>query len=109
LDFVLIPQPSDCMSLFTHGTAVFYLPQFPFSGEIEASNMLTFLDSIKHYEKIGWVSPLHNVVVVTPNDRIVSHSDLLNDYFTMKLEQYGVEVRYNTTMNSINKGIYFFC
>ena len=93
------------MSLFNHGTAVFYLPQFPFSGEIEASNMLTFVDSIKHFESIGWVSPLHNVVVVTPNDRLVSTSELLNDYYKNKLAEYGVEVRYGTSINSIDKGI----
>jgi len=93
------------MSLFNHGNAVFYLPEFPFSGEIEASNMLTCLDSFKFFETIGWVSPLHNIILVTPNDRIVSNSDLLNNYYEKKLEQYGVEVRYNTSLNAINKGI----
>ena len=94
--------------MFTHGTAVFYLPEFPFSGEVEASNLLLALDSMKFFEKIGYVSPLHNVVVVTPNDRLVSKSDLLNQYYIEKLESYGVEVRYGHSLTSIDKGKFWF-
>lgn len=97
-------QEGDCVGLFTHGTAVFYLPEFPFSGEVESSNLLLALDSFKHFENIGAVSPLHNVVVVTPNDRLVSNSELLNDYYLQKMEQYGVEVRYGQKLTAIDKG-----
>lgn len=92
------------MGMYTHGTAVFYLPEFPFSGEIETSNMLMALDTFQHFENIGYASPLRNTIVVTPNDRLVSNSDLLNDYYIRKMEQYGVEVRYGQKMTAIDKG-----
>ena len=92
------------MTNFTCGTAVFYLPEFPFSGEIETSNLLLALDTFKHFVDIGQVSPLYNVVVVTANDRLVSQSDLLNEYYVRKMEEYGVEVRYGQTMTAVNKG-----
>lgn len=95
-----------CIDRFTHGTAIFYLPEFPFSGEVEASNLLLALESFKNYLNAGWVSPLYKVVVATPNDRIVSHSQLLNDFYLKKFEEYGVEVCYGTKMMSVDKGNY---
>ena len=92
------------MADYNHGTVVFYLPEFPFSGEIETSNMLMALDSFEHFEKIGWVSPIRKVVVATPNDRLVSHSSLLNDFYVKKLGEYGAEIRYGQKMTSIDKG-----
>jgi len=90
---------------FSNGTAVFYLPEFPYSGEVETSNLLLALDTFKHFMNIGQMSPLYHVVVVTANDRLISQSDLLNDFYVRKLEEYGVEVRYGQTMTAIDKGI----
>lgn len=83
---------------------MFYLPEFPFSGEVEAWNLLMALDTFRHFQNIGAVSPLHKIVVSTPNDRLVSHSELLNEYFMGKLEKYGAEVRLGQKMTAVDKG-----
>lgn len=80
------------------------MPEFPFSGEVEASNLLLALDNFQAGKEIGWVSPLHNVTVVTPNDRLVSNSALLNDFYVRKLENYGATIMYGTKLLSIDKG-----
>lgn len=84
------------------------MPEFPYSGEVESSNLLLALDTFKHFSNIGQVSCLYNVVVVTPNDRLVSNSDLLNDFFLKKMEEYGVEVRFGQSMTAVNKSKNFY-
>lgn len=92
------------MSHYTGGTAVFYLPEFPYSGEVESSNLLMSLELWHHFESIGAVSPKRKTILVTPNNRIISNSDLLNQFYLDKLAQYNVEIRYGEKMISIDKG-----
>jgi sulfide:quinone oxidoreductase len=93
------------MSYFTHGDAVFYLPEFPYSGEVETSNMLMSLELWQHLENIGNCSPLRQITVVTPNDRLISKSDKLNDFYLNKLAAHGANIVYGKRMTAINDRI----
>ena len=92
------------MGTYLNGNAVFYFPEFPYSGEIETSCLLHAIESWQHLENIGAISPIRQTVVITPNKRIASHSDLLNDFVIRKLEDSGVSIMFSSKMISIDKG-----
>lgn len=96
------------MSYFYNGDAVFYLPEFPYSGEVETSNMLMSLDLWQHFENIGNASPFRSVTVVTPNDRLISKSDKLNEFYLNKLAQHGATIVYGKKLTAVNDRNYFF-
>ena len=96
------------MSYFYNGNAVFYLPEFPYSGEVETSNLLMSLDLWQHFENIGNASPLRNITVVTPNDRLISKSEKLNEFYLNKLAAHGVNILYGKRMTEVNDGNFFY-
>lgn len=71
--------------MFTSGNAYIYIPEFPFSGEIETYNFLMTIDYLAYGEKIGLVSPLHSLTIINANDRFASHSKVLDDFIKNKI------------------------
>ncbi len=94
---------TECLALFESGSSFFFIPPFPFSGEVETYNFLVALDLWDYSEKIGLVSPKRKVTIVNANDKFSSHSPVLDKYIKKALENFDVEIIYNTKLNSINK------
>ena len=64
------------------------------------------LQTWKHYEDLGIVSPKRETIVISANDRLISKSSKLNDYYLQKLQEYGVKIQYNQKLTRVNKGTY---
>lgn len=90
-------------SLFETGHAYFYIPPFPFSGEVETYNFLFNINMWNKTEKQGLVSPFRKITIINANDRFSQNSDKLNEFFKSKLEALNAEVIYNTELKSIDR------
>jgi len=88
--------------LFYSGDAYVYIPPFPFSGEIEGYNFLIALDTWRESVKLGQVSPKHSLTIINANDRFASKSDALDSFIKQKLNDYGVNVHYNTKLTAVD-------
>lgn len=91
------------MELFEHGDAFFYIPPFPFSGEVESYNFLYALDIWKKGEKSGVVSPCRSATIINANSKFCSTSDKLNEFILKELEKFDVKILYNTKLASVDK------
>ena len=61
-----------------HGDAYFYVPKFPFAGEVETYNFLFNLEYWKGNQTIGIVSPVRTFNIINANDKFASHSKELD-------------------------------
>lgn len=91
------------ISLFEHGQAVIYIPEFPFQSEIEHMNFLYALSTWEMNEKLGIGSPLWHLTIINANDRFASQCDVLDKFIRDRLATHSkVTVHFNTKLKSIN-------
>ena len=91
------------IELFEHGNAFFYIPPFPFSGQGESYNFLYALQVWKNGVESAVVSPVNTVNIVNANSEFCEHSQKLNEFIKKELENFDVNVMYNTKLVSVNK------
>lgn len=91
------------ITMANHGDIFFYIPPFPFGGEIESMNLLAALDIFRTSVTAGVMSPLYRVHVINANDRFASNSPLLSKFIadTLAADNH-VHVQMNTTLKSID-------
>lgn len=91
------------VSLFEHGEAVIYIPEFPFQSEIEHMNILYALSTWEMNERFGISSPKWHLTIINANDRFASQCDVLDKYIRDRLASHSkVSVHFNTKLKSIN-------
>jgi hypothetical protein len=91
------------ISLFEHGDAFIYIPEFPFQNEVEHLNFLYALSTWELNEELGVGSPLRKLTIVNANDRFASKCDVLDQYIRKRLEGHSkVDVLFNTKLKNIN-------
>lgn len=85
------------------GDIFFYIPPFPFGGEIESMNLLVALDTFRQSVKTGIMSELYKVHVINANDTFAAHSPLLNKFIEERLAADGkVHVRMRTRLTGVD-------
>lgn len=90
-------------SLFEHGNAFIYIPEFPFQNEVEHLNFLYALSTWEMNQELGIGSPLRHLTIINANDRFASKCDLLDQYIRKRLEGHSkVDVLFNTKLKNIN-------
>lgn len=86
-----------------NGDIYFYIPPFPFAGEIESMNLLVALDTWALHEKIGLISPLRKVHIINANDRFASKDPLLDTFIRERLSKHDkVEVQFKTKLLEVD-------
>lgn len=83
---------------FETGDAYYYIPPFPFSGEVETYNFL-FSEAIwKKDERLGMVSPIRKLRILNANQSF-SNDSQIDEFIKTKAEKLGIEVIYGATLN----------
>lgn len=86
-----------------NGDIYIYLPPFPYAGEIESMNLLVALDTWAMHEKIGLISPLRKVHIVSANDRFASKDALLDKFIRERIAKFEkVELSFNTKLLEVD-------
>jgi hypothetical protein len=83
---------------YTHGDAFFYIPKFPFRGEISGYHFLMAHDYWEYYRKIGKVSPKSSLTVVNANDSFTQYDKQAHDYILKQCQKRGIGVLFNTQL-----------
>ena len=87
---------------FVHGDAYFYIPKYPFRGEIAYYNFLQAYDYWQYYIKIGKVSPKMSLTVVNANDTFAQFDPEAHDFIMKECEKRGIKVLFNTELKEID-------
>lgn len=88
---------------YHHGDAYFYIPKFPFKGEIGAYHFLQAHQTWKDYKKIGHLHPNAEFKIINANDKFCQFEPETDEFFKKMCEKEGIEVLYNTELTEINK------
>lgn len=88
---------------FNHGNAYFYIPKFPFKGEIGAYHFFSAHSTWEFYKKIGKVHPNSTFTIINANDNFTQFEPDTDEFFRTQLEKKGINVMYNTELTEINK------
>lgn len=86
---------------YTHGDAYFYIPKYPFKGEIAAYHFLQAWDYWEYYRKIGKVSPLSSLTVVNANDTFSQFDKEAHEYILKECQKRGINVLFNTQLTEV--------
>lgn len=89
---------------YTHGDAYFYIPKFPFRGEIAYYHFLQAFDYWQYYKKIGKVSPISSFTIVNANDRMTSVDNEANNFILAQIEKRGIPILFNTELVEVKTG-----
>lgn len=87
---------------YTHGDAYFYIPKYPFRGEIAAYHFLQAHDYWDYYRRIGKVSPISSLTVVNANDTFSQFDKQAHDFILKECEKRGIKVLFNTELTEVN-------
>ena len=87
---------------FRHGDAYFYIPPFPFKGEINAYNFLAAADLWSNYKKLGIITPNSTFTVINANDRFCEFEPETDQMFKDQCEKMGINVVYNTKLEAVD-------
>lgn len=59
---------------YTSGDAIFCIPPYPYTGEIECFNFFTSCEVWDWYKRHGKLSPLNSFTIMNANDTFCHHS-----------------------------------
>lgn len=91
----------DWLYKYRNGDAYFYIPPFPFKGEIGAYNFLAAASIWNDYKKLGLIPQSATFTVINANDKFCQFEPETDQLFRDMCENYGVNVQFNTTLDSI--------
>jgi NADPH-dependent 2,4-dienoyl-CoA reductase/sulfur reductase-like enzyme len=86
---------------YNHGDAYFYIPKYPFKGEIAAYHFLQAWDYWEYYRKIGKLSPLSSLTVVNANDTFSQFDKEAHEYILKECNKRGIKVLFNTQLTEV--------
>ncbi|KAM3131529.1 hypothetical protein pb186bvf_016313 [Paramecium bursaria] len=86
-----------------HGQGYFCIPQYPFSGEVEAYNF--FLTNKIWNQQIsnGRQSPISDLTIINANDKFVQYSESGDYFFKEELKKRNIKVEYGLKLVGVNK------
>lgn len=86
---------------FETGDVYYYIPPFPFSGEVETYNFIFAENIWKKDEDLNLVSPLRKITIINANDRF-SVDENIDKFFKEQTERLGIKVIYNSKLLSVD-------
>ena len=86
---------------FIHGDAYFYIPPYPFKGEISAYHFLMAWDYWEYYKKIGKVSPRSSMTIVNANDTFAQFDKQAHEFILKECQKRGIPVLFNTRLAEV--------
>jgi hypothetical protein len=88
---------------YTHGDAFFYIPKYPFRGEIAAYSFLNAYESWQYFKKIGKVSPLSTLTIVNANDKFSQFNPEAEQVIRKEIAKRNINVIENTELIEVQK------
>lgn len=87
---------------YTHGDAYFYIPPYPFKGEIAAYHFLQAHDYWEYYRKIGKLSPISSLTVICANDTFSQFDPQAHEFILNECDKRGIKVLFKTKLTEVD-------
>jgi len=88
---------------YTSGDAIFTIPPYPYSGELENFNFFNSTEVWKWFLKNGKLSPINSFTVINANESFCHHNITTDQWIKAELAKRGVNVVLGENLTAVDK------